>query len=138
MAGELTNYGSNRAVAAGLGEAVDVADGQYLALATGLPALPDTATLAAYVAKELTTAGYARVAVSWGAASGGGIANDAAVAFGPFTADPPEATHAFLTDAASGTTGNVMAYWAITAPAPDADTGQSISFAIGNLTMTVD
>lgn len=139
MAGELTQYGANRAVQAGVGQAVSAAAGMYVALATALPASPDTATLSDFAANELATAGYSRQSVTWSSPSGdpSQISNSAAIEFGPFTADPPQVTHAFLCDVASGTTGNVLAYWTLDTPR-DAAINDYLRFAAGALTISVD
>jgi len=139
MSGELTQYGANRAVQAGVGENVSAAAGMYLALITALPAGPDTATLADFAANEISTAGYSRQAVTWAAPSGDPslIENDAQITFGPFTADPPEVGYCFLCDTSIGTSGNVMAYWTLTAPR-DAATGDTLYFLAGDLEISVD
>lgn len=136
---ELTQYGANRAVQAGVGQAVSATSGMYIALGTALPSSPDTASLADFAAHEITTGGYSRQAVSWTSPSGdpSEIENDAAIEFGPFTADPPAVQYAFLTDTSSGTTGNVMAYWTLDA-AVDAASGDTLRFAAGDLKISVD
>jgi len=139
MSGELTQHGANRAAQAGVGEAVAASPGIYLALATAQPGSPDTDTLATFAGNEIATAGYARTAVSWGSPTGdpSEIANDAAIEFGPFTADPPNVTHCFLTDASTGTVGNVLAYWTLDT-ARDGVTDDWLRFGIGSLTLSVD
>lgn len=119
MSGQFAIPGAKRAVLAGVGGAATAID-VYLALATAEPmVLPASCSLADFVANEITTTGYARQEVTWAelaAIYGAQIDNDAVIEFGPFTADPPEVTHCFLTDAASGTTGEVLAFWALTTP----------------------
>ena len=139
MAGELTQAGADRAVKAGVGEAVSGAAGMYVALGTALPGTPDTATFADFAAIEITTAGYARLAVTWTAAAGdpSAISNDAALEFGPFTADPPSVGYAFLCTAASGTAGDVLAYWTLDA-ARDAAVDDYLRFATNALIISVD
>ena len=136
---ELTQFGANRAVQAGVGEGVSAASDMYIALGTALPANPDTATLGDFAANEITTDGYARQAVTWTDPSGdpSQIANGSAVEFGPFNDDPPSVGYAFLTDTSAGTTGNVMAYWTL-GSAVDAATGDTLRFAAGDLTISVD
>lgn len=136
MTGQLTQFSHNRAVSAGVGSQIAATSAIYLALATALPLTPNTATLGDFAANELTTDGYSRQAVTWGAASAGVIANSGNITFGPFTADPPNVTHAFLTDTSIGTTGNVMAYWEWTT-ARDVDNGDSLVVGSGDLTMSV-
>ena len=139
MSGQLTQFGANRAVQAGVGVAQAATAAMYLALATAEAASPDTATLASFAANEITTAGYSRQVVTWGSPSGdpSAIANDAVIAFGPLTADPPNVTHCFLCDTSIGNTGNVMAYWALTTPR-DGNNGDTLSFGIGDLSLSVD
>lgn len=139
MAGELTQYGANRAVTAGVGKGVSAVAAMYVALATAQPASPDTASLATFAGNELTTAGYSRQAVDWSGPTGdpSEMANDGVLLFGEFTADPPEVTHCFLTDTSTGTTGNVLAYWTLDTPR-NASSGDYLRFAVGELTMSVD
>lgn len=139
MAGELTQVGANRAVQAGVGQAQAAAAGMYIALATAQPGTPDTATLADFAANEITTAGYARQAVSWTSPSGdpSEIANNAAIEFGPFTADPPEVGYCFLCTASTGTSGDVLAYWTLDTPR-NAAVNDYLRFAAGALEISVD
>ena len=139
MSGKLTQYGANRAVQAGVGQGVTATAAMYFALITALPAGPKTASLSSYAANEITTAGYSRQEVTWGAPSGdpSEIPNAAEIVFGPFSADPPSVQYAFLTDTSIGTSGNVMAYWEGDA-AQDGGTGDSIRIAAGDLAISVD
>lgn len=140
MSGQLTQWGANRAVQAGVGQAVAASPGMYLALATALPASPDTATLADFVtAGEITTAGYSRQGVTWSTPGGdpSEVSNGAVVTYGPYTADPPEVTHCFLCDTSIGTSGNVLAYWELTTPR-DALTGDYQFFGVDDLAISVD
>jgi hypothetical protein len=139
MAGRLTQYGANRAVQAGLGDAVAASAAMYLALATAVPAGSVTANLAAYGSVELTTAGYARQPVTWDPATGSDpsvMASAALVTFGPFEADPPEIGYLFLCTTSIGTVGYVMACWQFeTARDPAED--DSLNIGAGDLTMGV-
>lgn len=136
---ELTQAGAERAVQAGVGENVTAAAGMYLALATALPAVPETDTLAAYGSMEITTAGYSRQAVTWTAPAGdpSEIENTAAIEFGPFTADPPEVGYVFLCTASIGTSGDVLAQWTLDT-ARDAGDGDKLYFGAGDITISVD
>ena len=139
MSGQLTQFGANRAVQAGVGQDVTATAAMYLALITALPAGPDTATLAGFAANEIATAGYSRQEVTWDTVSGdpSAILNAADIVFGPMTADPPSVQYLFLTDTSIGTSGNVMAYWTAD-EAQDAGDGDSIRIAAGELAISVD
>ena len=139
MAGQLTQFGANRAVQAGVGVNVAATAAMYIALATAEAATPDVATLASFAANEISTAGYSRQEVTFASPSGdpSAISNDAAITFGPYTADPPEVTHCFLCDTSIGTSGNVMAYWTLTTPR-NANDGDTQFFGVGDLNISVD
>ena len=139
MPGELTQFGANRAVLAGVGLAVSAASGMYVALATDIPNSPDTASLADFASYELTTSGYSRQAITWTSPSGdpSEISNENAIEFGPFDADPPNVTHAFLCDTSIGTSGNVMAYFELDTPR-NASTGDILRFGENTLKMRID
>jgi hypothetical protein len=101
----------------------------YLGLATVAVTATDTLS----TITEVATAGYARQAVTFAAASGTNpatVSNSGAVTF-TFSADPPSVTYAFITDAASGTSGTIFYRW--TGTAVDPGTGESIEVAIGAL-----
>lgn len=136
MPGELSNVGA--------GYALDIVTGRnagpgvrttYLALLSAAPT--DATTLGTM--SEIATAGYARQSVTWTAPTGDprSTENSATLTFGPFTADPPNVTHCALVSAASGTTGDFLMHWALDT-AKDAATDESIEFAAGALTMTLD
>ena len=98
-----------------------------------------TATDTLATITEVTSAGYTREAVTIGAPSGTDpvvVANTNVVTFGPFTANPPPVGFAFLTDAASGTVGSVLARWSDTAE--DAELNESLEVAIGALVLGLD
>ena len=137
MTGELTTFGRNRAVNAGIGNAESATATKYIALATALPTGPGTATLASFGANEITAAGYSRQAVTWGAASGGTVAIAGTLLYGPFTADPPTVANIFECDTSIGTGGNVIAYWTL-GTALDANSGDFIQFSPNDVTIAVD
>jgi hypothetical protein len=117
------------------GRATQTARTTYLALLSAAPT--DATTLATMT--EITTAGYARQTVAWVAPSGDPrvTSNTALLTFGPFTADPPNVTHAALVSAASGTTGDFIFFWTWD-NARDAANGDSLTVAIGALVMQLD
>lgn len=136
MAGKLTQHGHMRAVTAGVGGAITAAAAVYLCLATAEPASPGTATLAVFAGNELTTTGYSRQAVSWGApGTAGTISNVGAITYA-FAADPPNVTHVFACDTSTGTGGTVLAYWTL-ATALNATASDEIQVASGLLKMSV-
>lgn len=142
MTGQLTRFGANRAVIAGVGLGVAATQAMYLALITALPVSPDTASLADFAANEVVDpvpGGYSRQAVDWTDPVGdpSEIENDATILFGPFQTDPPEVGFIFLTDTSIGTTGNVMAYWQLDV-ARDAMIDDYIRISASDLTMSVD
>lgn len=135
MPGEFSQRGAEIALDAWSGRAAQAQRSSYLALLTAAPA--DNAAISALA--EITTAGYSRQAVTWGAPSGDPtvIANSAPIVFGPFSADPPNVTHVALVSSASGTTGDFLGWWALDT-AKDAAVGESIQFNVGALTMSLD
>lgn len=135
MAGELSTVGAGIALDAATGRATQTARTTYLALLSAAPT--DASTNATMT--EISTSGYARQSVAWTAPTGDpeSTQNSATLTFGPFTADPPNVTHCALVSSSSGTGGDFLMWWALTA-AKDAATGESIQFAAGALTMTLD
>jgi hypothetical protein len=136
MPGEASSFGAGVALDAMNGRATQTARTTYLALLSAAPT--DTTTLATMT--EVTTAGFGgRKAVTWGAPSGDPAvaANTNAMTFGAFTADPPSVGWLALVSSASGTTGDFIYFWTVDT-ARDAAIGDSISVAIGALTMSLD
>lgn len=135
MPGQPSDFGAGAALDAMSGRATQTARTTYLALLTAAP--NDQTTLATM--SEVTTAGYARQACAWTAPTGDPrvSSNNAAVTFGPFTADPPNITHVALVSAASGTTGDFIFYWTLDT-ARDGITGDSLQFAANALQMSLD
>lgn len=131
MAGQFTTVGANRALDRVFRQAGETL---YLGLATA--PLDDNSTLASIT--ELTTSGYTREVIAFAAPTGDPslISNTAEIRFGPLVDDPPAVAHAFVTDAASGTTGTILAYWSGTIV--DAVAEESITVPVGNLTFTLD
>lgn len=135
MPGELSQVGANNALDGALGRATQTARTTYIALLSAAPS--DTTTLATMT--EVSTAGYSRQSVTWAAPSGdpSSTSNSNVITFGPFTADPPNITHCACVSASSGTTGDFVAWWALT-NARDGISGDSASFAVGALVLTLD
>jgi len=102
----------------------------YLALFNGDPT--DAGTGGTEVTTTIRAAG--RVAITFGAPSGGVSSNSAAVDFG--TADAgATVSYIGIYDAASA--GNLLAHDAITGGAQTISTGNPVSVAIGDLSVTV-
>jgi len=83
---------------------------------------------------------YARVAVTnnatnWPAASGGAKANGTAITFPQASASWGTVTHFIIMDATSG--GNMLAHAALDA-SKTVDSGDTLSFAVGELDITLD
>ncbi len=83
---------------------------------------------------EATGAGYARKAVTWGAAAAGVIANSAAVSFTPTGGNYGTISGIAVFDAVTG--GNMLFYKDIADFATYADV--TVQFAIGALTVKLD
>lgn len=119
MAGFVPNEWAARLLEATAGRTAVAAGTVYLGLAHSLPDDPLTSTLANIT--EVTTAGYARVAVpAFSAATTTPpvrTTTPTAFSFAAFTADMPyEANFAFLTDAASGTAGTLRYIFQLEVP----------------------
>jgi hypothetical protein len=135
MAGEASTFGAGRALDAINGRATATARTVYLALLSAAP--NDGSTLATMT--EITTAGYARQAVTWSTPTGDPavVSNSGVLTFGPFTADPPNVTHAALVSAVSGTSGDFLYWWTLD-NARDAANGDSLTVAAAALVMQLD
>ena len=99
----------------------------YLGLFTAAPSDAGGGT-------EVSTGGYARQAITFGAASGGVIANTSAVAFTASGAN--YGTVGWVGVFSASTSGNLMAWKAISAVA--VSDGETQTFPIGDLTIALD
>lgn len=84
---------------------------------------------------EVSGGSYARTAITFGAASGGAIANTSAVTFPTATGSWGTVTHFGIFDAS--TSGNLLAWNALSA-SKTVGSGDTASFAIGELDVTLD
>ncbi len=137
MPGEITREGQKRGLDAASGRVAVAQITTYLCLCT---ADPGKAPANPGAINEISTAGYARMAVSWTAPSDvdpSRTENASVITFGPFTADPPNVTHAALVTSSSGATGEVRMKWTLDV-AKDAAINESIQFAAAALYMTLD
>lgn len=98
----------------------------YLALYTSAPSDGAAGT-------EVSGGGYARQAITFGAASGGAMSNTAAVEFTASGANFGTVVAIAICDAASG--GNLLAWDAIASAT--VDVGDTISFPIGDIDITL-
>lgn len=97
----------------------------YLGLYTSAPSDAGGGT-------EVSGAGYARQAITFGAASGGAISNTAAVQFTASGGNYGTVTHVGIFDAA--TTGNLLAWKDITSVT--VNNGNILTFPIGDIDVT--
>lgn len=133
MPGSPTVAGAGYGLDAKTGRATITARTVYLALLTSAPTRDSTlATMA-----ELSGAGYARQTATWSVPSGSPrvTSTAAVITWGPFSFDPASVTHVALVSAASGTTGDLIAFWTVNT-ARDASVGDSISANAGAITLT--
>lgn len=84
---------------------------------------------------EVTGAGYARQPITFGAPSGGQIANTGAVTFTASGGNFGTIAGAAIFDAASG--GNMLAYRAVATSGPIND-GDSVTIAVGAFTISLN
>lgn len=131
MAGSFGDYTEDKVLDHITGKTSFTMPTAYLGLSTADPT-DDGSGLA-----EPSGGSYARVATSgsdWDAASGGATANAAALTFPEASGDWGTITHFALFDAASG--GNMLAHGDLTL-AKDVNNGDTISFPIGDLDITL-
>lgn len=134
MAGSKSNYLENALLDHVLGNAA------YSAPATVHVALYTVAPTDAAGGTEVTGGSYARVAVTnnatnWPAASGGAKANGTAVTFVTATANWGTVVAFGIFDAA--TAGNLL-YWADLTVSKAVNSGDTASFAVGDIDVTED
>lgn len=110
-------------------------------LGTGSFTMPATVYLAIYTSNptdansgtEVTGAGYARQAITFGAASGGAATNSSQETFTASGGNFGTVTHIGLLDAS--TAGNLLVYGALTSSRTIND-GESLIFEVGSITVT--
>ena len=119
----LTNYGENRIL-----DLLRGAGTYYIGLFTASPSENGSGT-------EISSGGYARQKVTFGAASGGSMTNSEAIEFPTATADWGTATAWALFDAKTG--GNMVWYGNINSP-KILYSGDIYRVNAGNLTLTMD
>lgn len=141
MAGEFSDTGGKRALDGVTGRATVTARTTYLALLTAAPS--DATTDGTISVTEYGATGYSRQSVAWTAPALNGSSipessNSAILNFGPFTAGTGATiTHAALVSAASGTAGDMLAWWSLDASRTPA-TNDSISIAANALKLAVE
>ena len=151
MAGEFSDTGSSYALDAVSGRNTVTARTMYLALLRTAPT--DTTTLATMA--EYDAVGYSRQTIVFGSGTGTVAApslvstvmtsaNTAVLTFGPFTANGTNATlgttavpYAALVSAATGTVGDLVAYWTLDTSRTPA-LNDAITVAIAQIKLQVD
>ena len=129
-----STYLANKLLEHQLGKTAYTMPTVYVALSSTTPTLSGTNVT------EPSGGSYARVATSgatWGTAASGSITNAAAITFPTATADwvaGANLTYGVLYDASSA--GNCLGYGALTV-AKNALNGDTVSIAIGGLTVTI-
>ena len=109
----------------------------YVALCTSAPIDGDDGSDLA--AKEADYTSYARVACdTWDAASGGATANTGAIDFPEATGGSSTVTHFALLDNNIGDDTDHMLYWGALSAQKAITTGDTPSFAAGDLDITQD
>jgi len=138
MAGKLSYVGAGYALDIVTGRAAGPgARTTYLALLT---AAPTAATTPATMTEYAPTGGYSRQAMAMGTPAGTPrvAANTAALTFGPFTGTVTgTVTHWAEVSSASGTTGDLVSYGDFASSRTPA-VGDSLSVAIGAITVGID
>ena len=141
MAGQFSDTGGKRALDAVTGRATVTLRNTYLALLTAAPS--DATTDGTITVTEYAATGYGRVQVTWTtpALNGSSIpetSNSGVLTFGPFTASTgAQITHAALVSAASGTSGDLLAWWDLDTPRTPA-VNDSVSVAANALKLSVE
>jgi len=142
MAGSLTNYGESLSLNLMFRKTGTAPDALYLGLTTA--SFSETATLNDLSGIEILIGGLVvRRQVAFSAPAVGGdnrtaIKNTSDVAFGPWqVAAGSPVTHAFITDAASGTAGNIIA-WMQLDEAKTPGAGDMLVFYANDLVFTLD
>lgn len=141
MAGEFSDTGGKRALDAVTGRATATARTTYLALLTAAPS--DATTDGTISVTEYAATGYSRQTVTWTtpALNGSSIpesSNSGVLTFGPFTAGTGSTiTHAALVSAASGTSGDMLAWWSLDTSRTPA-VNDSVSVAANALKLSVE
>ncbi len=105
----------------------------YCALFTAAP--NDAYTSGVPTGTEVSGNNYSRTAITFGAASGGAIANSGAVTFPTPSGSWGACTHFGIFDASSA--GNLL-YWGALAQTETPISGNTVSFQIGDIDVTED
>jgi hypothetical protein len=136
MAGKLSHVGSGNALDGTLGRATQTARTVYLVLCTAAPTQASTLS----TITEYGATGYSRQAIAFGAPSGTPrvASNSGALSFGPFTAGTgATVSHWVVASAASGTSGDLIAYGDFTSSRTPG-TGDTASVAAGDIDIQID
>lgn len=137
MAGSASDYLELKLLEEIVGKTAYTMPTAYIALLT---AAPTDASTGATIVEPAGADAYARITTSgasWGTAASGSIANAAILTSPTATGDWGEITHFALLDSATLGAGNVLVWGELT----DSKTvlsGDSLSFAVGALIITLD
>lgn len=137
MAGTFSDFTENELLDHIMGVGAFTMPTVYLALCT---ADPTDAGTGASMNEVANTGAYARVAVAADfatPASGGSIANDGPIDFVEATGSWGTVTHFALLDSGTHGAGNMLVHGDLTASKP-IDSGDTPSFAIGDIVVTLD
>lgn len=136
MAGNASAFGAKIVLDFLTGRALDFAAPRttYLALLTANVA--DDVAMTAL--PEVTTPGYARQAITWGASTNtrpSTTSNSAVATFGPVSSDMTvPVTYAVLVTVSTGTSGQILAKWALDSPQQPV-AGQALQIASTKLSL---
>ena len=112
----------------------------YVGLATSDPStgLTNENLEAGTLTDEVSTSGtaYARQAATFGTISNGSVSISSDITFPTATATFGEVTHIFIADGDTEGAGNVLFYGTLSA-SKQIDTGDSLQFTTGNITVTL-
>lgn len=137
MTGSASDYLENKLLNEVVGKTAYTMPTAYIALLT---AVPDDADTGATLTEPSTGDGYARITTSgasWAAASGGSTSNAAILTSATATGDWGTILAIALVDSATVGAGNVLV-WGELATSKTVLSGDSLTFAVGDLVITLD
>lgn len=138
MAGSLTKYGESLVLDKLFNANGQLPDDLYLGLATAT--MDDEDDLSSV--QEEDDGAYVRQPVTFTSPSDNGtnmeVENDSLIEFPSYAADADSGvTHAFITDAESGTSGGIIS-WMVLAESKTPSSGEKLTVPAGNFKITID